>query len=236
MSSGIAAARPAWNLELSAGALEALKWIGVGLMVVDHINAYVYAWKYPALYAAGRVAFPVFAFVLAYNLARPGNERAVDRAFMRLMLFGVAAQFFSMSLRRGVEPDGAWWQLNVLLTFGLAAVLIQMTRGPARWYTWAFAAFATALAGAFVEFHWPGLIYVVAAYHYCARRTPASCGVWLASTAALTLENGNAWALASIPLLFWFRGISPAVPRLKWTFYAFYPLHLAGLWTLTRFV
>src|SRR5581483_1477745 len=137
---------------------------------------------------------------------------------------------------RAVIPDGPWWQLNILLTFAFAVVLIQMTRGPARWYAWGFATLATVIVGAFVEFHWPGLVYVLAAYHYCARRTPASCCVWLASTAALTLENGNAWALAAIPLLFLFRGIAPPIPRLKWVFYAFYPLHLAGLWALIRFI
>lgn len=226
--------RPWWQLHVQAGALEALKWLALGLMVVDHVNAYLYSWRFPLLFAAGRLAFPLFGFVLAYNLARPDNA-AADRAFARLTAFGLAAQFFSMSLRRAVMPEGAWWQLNVLLTFAVAVVLIQATRGGARWYTWVLIACATLVAGALVEFHWCGLLYVLAAYHYCSQGTPATFAAWLASVGALTLENGNAWALAALPLLFLFAGTSPNIPRLKWVFYAFYPLHLAGLWLLTRF-
>jgi hypothetical protein len=204
-------------------------------MVIDHVNAYMYSGKVPAMYAAGRLAFPLFGFVLAANLARPGNEQAADRAFVRLLLFGLAAQFFSMSLRRAAMPDGSWWQLNILLTFAIAVPLIQATRAGARWYVWGLVALVTLIAGALVEFHWFGLLYVLAAYHYCARRTSAACCAWFVCAGLLTFENGNAWALGALPILFAFAAIAPSVPRLKWWFYGFYPLHLAGMWAFTRF-
>lgn len=79
----VLAGQRAWPLDFSPGALESLKWLALGLMVIDHLNAYLWAWRYPPLYALGRLTFPLFAFVLAYNLARPGNERAADRTLVR---------------------------------------------------------------------------------------------------------------------------------------------------------
>lgn len=234
MEAVLAGRRPWWQLEVSAGALEALKWLALTLMVVDHVDAYLLGRESSAMYAAGRTVFPLFAFVFAFNLARPGNEAAADRAFARLLLFGLAAQFFAMALRRAAEPDGQWWQLNILMTFALCVPLIRATRGTPRWYAWALSGVVILILGAIVEFHWFGLLYVIAAYHFCARRTRITCAVWLASAGLLFFENGNAWALAAIPVIFAVGRISLEVPRLKWLFYAFYPAHLAGFWVLHR--
>ena len=58
-------------LVLSSGAVEILKWTAAALMVGDHINKYLLHGSEPLLFDAGRLAMPLFAIVLGYNLARP---------------------------------------------------------------------------------------------------------------------------------------------------------------------
>jgi hypothetical protein len=47
---------------------------------------------------------------------------------------------------------------------------------------------------------------------------------------ALYDVNKNLWALAALPLLVLAARVDPPVPRMRWVFYAFYPLHLAAIW------
>ena len=42
----------------------------------------------------------------------------------------------------------------------------------------------------------------------------------------------NAQALASLPLLLVASRVDLPMPRLRWAFYAYYPLHLAALWLI----
>ena len=65
---GLSSAR----LVVSNGTIEGLKWVGLLLMTGDHVNKYLFAERLPGLSELGRLAMPIFGFVLAYNLARPG--------------------------------------------------------------------------------------------------------------------------------------------------------------------
>ena len=95
------------RLVVHDGSLEALKWIALVLMTGDHVNKYLFNGTIPALFNAGRVALPLFIFVLAYNLARPGTlERgAYPRTMKRLALFGVLATpaFIALEIVRCVS-------------------------------------------------------------------------------------------------------------------------------------
>ena len=81
------------RLELSSGALEALKWLALLLMTLDHVNKHLLHASVPELFAAGRLALPLFGFVLGYNLARPGAlvGGVYSRTARRLALFGSIA-------------------------------------------------------------------------------------------------------------------------------------------------
>ena len=54
----------------------------------------------------------------------------------------------------------------------------------------------------------------------------------LLACAALWFINRNLWALASLPLLLVASRVDLPMPRLRWAFYAYYPLHLAALWLI----
>ena len=63
------------RVEWSDGAVEAMKWLGLLLMTADHAQKYGLMPTVPGVYEAGRVAFPLFGIVLAYNLARVQSGR-----------------------------------------------------------------------------------------------------------------------------------------------------------------
>src|SRR5690606_9347079 len=67
--------RPTSLIHLTSGQHELLRWIGLTTMVVDHVGAILLpAHTAVPLRAVGRVAWPIFAFLLAYNVARRGVD------------------------------------------------------------------------------------------------------------------------------------------------------------------
>jgi len=217
-------------LKVADGNLEALKWLALVLMTGDHINKYLFNATLPFLFQAGRVALPLFVFVLAYNLARPGAfERGVyERTMKRLAVFGILASIPFVAL--GGLYAG-WWPLNVmftLLVFTATAYFAEHGDKPRL----AAATAVFVLGGGLVEFCWPAVAFGLAVW-LCLRRPN-----WLAvmaavlSCAALWFINGNFWALAALPVLFLASRMSIRFPRWKWAFYAYYPLHLIALWLI----
>ncbi|WP_269800302.1 MULTISPECIES: TraX family protein [Microbacterium] len=69
-------------------------------------------------------------------------------------------------------------------------------------------------------------------WSYCKRPTWTAAAVALLALAALWFINRNLWALAVLPLLLVASRIDLSMPRLRWAFYAYYPLHLAALWLI----
>ena len=47
-----------------------MKLIGIAAMLIDHFNAFVNPHYNQTLFEIGRIALPLFALVLGYNLAR----------------------------------------------------------------------------------------------------------------------------------------------------------------------
>jgi hypothetical protein len=113
-----AARRP--PLHIADGTLEALKWAALALMLLDHVNTFLYNRSLPGAYEAGRWVAPVFAFVLAYNLARPDAlQLGIHlRVMRRLALYGVLAAPPFMAL------IGRWWPLNILFLLLAATAVI----------------------------------------------------------------------------------------------------------------
>ncbi|WP_373401632.1 TraX family protein, partial [Klebsiella pneumoniae] len=95
-----------FNFTLCSGARELLKWIALLAMTGDHVAKVVFG---------GYV--PLFALVMACNLAQPGAD--LRKSIRRLALWGLIAQPLH------AFAFGSWLPLNILLTFALAAVAIH---------------------------------------------------------------------------------------------------------------
>lgn len=225
----IAARIASWpRPEIANGTIEALKWLALVLMIGDHINKYLLNDTVAWLYDAGRMAMPLFMFVLAYNLARPGalESGAYCRAMIRLAVFGALASPAFLVL--GGLVNG-WWPLNILFTlFVLTAALRLLEMGRLQGYLAAGLVFA--LGGSLVEFWWPALAFGVAIWSYTKQPSMPALILAFSSCAALGFINGNQWALASILILLIAPYVALPCPRLRWFFYAFYPAHLTLIW------
>ena len=208
-------------LRITDGTLEALKWLAVVLTVLDHVNKFLYAGKLPLLFEAGRLAMPLFGFVLAYNLARPGAlSRGVHvRMMWKLLGFGVLASFpFAIMI-------GSWWPLNILFMLLLVVAIVYLIEAGDK----AGVAAAVVLffvGGALVEFWWFGVASCLAAWAYCLKPSKLRLALWVLATLSLTVINRNLWALTAFPIIFAAPYVALTVPRLRWAFYTVYPLHL----------
>lgn len=213
-----------------ADALTSVKLVAFGAMVADHANRIVWDGSSTTLGLVGRMAFPLFALVLAYNLARPSVIGGAPhrRTTWRLLLMGVAVTpLYVVTL--GSLP------LNIFFTLAAAAHVIWLLHSARVWLALALAA----VVGFGVDYGWAGMACIVVAWWYF--RMPnlarlyclalAFAGMsWLTvgSTAALICTMATlplAWALVRLRVHTW-------VPR--WTFYAAYPAHLAilALWKM----
>jgi hypothetical protein len=216
------------RIVIADGTLEALKWVGLVLMTGDHINKYLFDESLPVMFEAARVVMPLFGFILAYNLGRPGTlERGVyGRTMKRLAVFASLASPIFYALN-------GWWPLNVLwMLFLVTAICYCIERGTRALYWLALALFV--IAGAFVEFWWFGMTFCIAAWSYCRRPTTAALATAVVSLASLSIVNSNGWAIAALPLILLAPLVKAQVPRLRWAFYAYYPAHLAVLLILAN--
>ena len=225
------------DLRVGNGALEALKWFAVALMTADHVNKYLFNESSAIVFAAGRVVMPVFAFVLAFNLARPNAfERGVHlRVMVRLAVFAAVATGPFVALGGLIS---GWYPLNILWMLFVATSAIYMFERNERCargnHWWAFAAVATiAIGGAFVEFWWLGVCLVVFAWCYLKRPSAWAALCWFLSLLTLSVVNGNYWAAAAVvPLAVAMQSGQVTLPRAGGFCYFYYPLHLAMIYAL----
>lgn len=222
------------RIRIADGSIEALKVLALLLMTIDHANKYLTHGAVSAAFAAGRLAFPLFGFVLAYNLARPGtwNNGTYRRVMTRLAAYGLAASVPFIGLGGVVA---GWWPLNILFTLMVAVgCMALLERGG--WCGRLGAPVLFAFGGAFVEFWWFALVYCLGAWAYCRRPSWGALAAWIGGTASLYVINQNAWALAALPVIALATRIDMHMPRLRHASYLYYPAHLAVLWAIVTYL
>ena len=180
------------------------------------------------MYALGRLSMPLFAFVLGYNLARPGMlaRGAYGRLALRLAVFGLLATAPFVAIN--TLPAG-WWPLNMVFTL-LVAVVSAWLFDLRRPVSTVAACLVLVWGGALVEYWWPAVGLCLCVWAYQRAPSRALVGGFLVCLALLWVVNGNLWALATVPVLTVLRWWPVVLPRAQWFFYVFYPLHLAFFW------
>ena len=216
------------GLVITDGTLEALKWLGMVLMALDHVNKYLLGESNAVLFDLGRMVMPLFGFVLMYNLARPGALAAGvhARVTKRLLAFGALSTPVFVALV-------GWWPLNILFMLLLATGVVWLLE-PGGQRRIALAILVLVVAGALVEFWWFGVLSCLGAWAYCRRPTPLRLALWILALASLWIVNRNFAALTVLPLLWGATRVDVPLERSRWIFYAFYPLHLTVIWLAAK--
>lgn len=198
---------------------ELLKWVALALMLGDHINKYLFNGYYEFLFNAGRICLPVFVFVLAANLSK-ASRPAYVRTIKRLFIFGVISSVPYYYL-------GTDLPLNVLFTL-LIIVCVVFLIELKSYYAYASAAFVFTAGSAFVEFGWSATALGVTLFYLFKTGSKLLAILALIALSSLYFTNGNHYALLALPLIA-FTPCFKVIPRFRWAFYAFYPVHLAAL-------
>lgn len=206
-------------------------------MLVDHTGLALFP-AVDAFRCVGRLAFPLYCFLLAQGYLHTRSVRAYAR---RLLLAALLSEIPFDLLIFGRLACTVEQNVLFSLLLGLMALYAADTlraHPPAAWL--AGGLLCLAAMATHVSFGWLGIALCLCARYAQGSRLRLALGtgaLLLLYTLSLLLsgvERGWAltslWALAAIPLMLLYNG-RPGVraPALTFLFYAAYPLHLAAL-------
>ena len=220
----------------------ALKIIAVLSMVADHCAYFLMEPDtplYDVMRCFGRIAFPVFAFLIAEGFA---HTRSRTRYFLNLLGFALLSEI-PWYLLNGY--DGTH---NVMFTLTLGVVALAVfdrlcEHGPLCCLSIIIVCFLAWLTG--VDYDWCGILMITIFYmlrkqtiipwlsrHYVS--FPSQAIMQILFTFPFMIHYGIAGAVLASIVIFLYDGtrgnIKGAVA--KYSFYAFYPLHLLFLFIL----
>ncbi len=201
----------------------------------------------------GRLAFPLFAFLIAEGFCR---TRSFRRYLLRLLLCAALSEVPFTLLRSGGPVDPA--HQNVLWTFCIALAVLwcmeqarQMPGRTARYAVCAASVLAGWMLGMYLRTDYGGWgVVTVILLALCRGRD----GEWLAMLAGLVCINGVCLAgqvihlgplgfpmqllagLAIVPISLYDGRRGPGGRGVQLAFYAFYPVHMLILALLAQFL
>ncbi|MCE9238073.1 conjugal transfer protein TraX [Bacteroides thetaiotaomicron] len=206
----------------------ALKVIAMIFMVIDHVALYLMEHGtvlYETMRCIGRIAFPVFAFLIAEGFI---HTRSRYRYFFTLLGFAVISEIPWYML------NGADGTHNVMFTLalGLATLMVLenlLQRSLVLGFLWTLG-----MAGlAFwleVDYEWRGILLIVILYLFNrhGHSFPYSKGMQFFCTFALIMHYGVIGAVMACMILCLYNGTRGFIHGsiAKYGFYAFYPVHL----------
>ena len=216
---------------LTHHALETAKWVALASMTIDHYGKIVDPEAFLVTHVIGRIAFPLFAGIVALRIAL--SPSIVASYLKRLAFWGALSQ------PAFVVAGREWSEGNILLTLLLGVVAdMGVVRLLRRDPLGALALLApTAIGAPYVEFGVAG----VAAVPIIARAAAAwpSVGPWLIGPVGVLanlifvppyLSATDLFALIATPVAVASIAIRRSPPRLpRDFFYAYYPAHLFAL-------
>ena len=217
-----------------------LRLLALALMCVDHAGLALFP-AVPAFRWVGRLAFPLYCFLLAQGYRHTHDLRAYAR---RLLLFALLSEIpFDLLIFGRVASTAEQNALFALLLALLALYVFDALRGRPVLLGASLLLLCMGAMLARVSYGWLGIALCLCFHAFAERR-----GMMLLSSAgALLLYTGSlffsgvdiSWvlaslcALASLPLLLLYNGKRGArAGVLTFLFYSAYPLHLLALWAL----
>ena len=218
--------KPAFGLSGSA-----LKVIAMISMVIDHVALYLMEYGtvlYETMRCIGRIAFPVFAFLIAEGFI---HTRSRYKYFFTLLGFAVISEIPWYLL------NGADGTHNVMFTLALGVATLMvlenlLQRSLVLGFLWTLG-MAGLASWSGVDYEWRGILLIVILYLFNrhGHSFPYSRGMQFFCTLVLMIHYGGIGAVMACMILYVYNGTRGFVQGsiAKYVFYAFYPVHLIVL-------
>lgn len=219
---------------------DALKWIAIVTMFIDHLactSLNHYGPNYDILYtvmrAIGRLAFPIYCFLLVEGVMHTGNYK---KYVARVAVFTLVSEIPFDLARYGTLVYPGYQSVMVTLLIGLLGL------GAYRWCVnhrypiyGILVVIAAILAGWLTKCDYGAEGVLLIFIFYLLQHEKIARAVILAIWCMMMggLEMWGVFAVVPISL---YNGQKGNGKRgFKWFGYAFYPVHLFALWAVNRF-
>lgn len=216
-----------------------LKIIAIVSMVIDHCAYFLMdnnSTLYDAMRCVGRIAFPVFAFLIAEGFAYTHNRK---RYFTRLLVFAVISEV-SWYLLNGA--DGTH---NVMFTLALGVValaVLEKLKENSVLCGIAILSIAYLATWSGVDYEWRGILMILV-FNLLRNQNdnlpfPYGRMMQLLCAFPLMMHYGSIGALLACMTIFLYDGARGFIKGnvAKYGFYAFYPVHLLLIWCVITFL
>ena len=235
----------------------ALHIIAMALMLCDHLWATIFPYL-DVLTCIGRIAFPIFAFMIAEGYRHTSN---VKKYMLRMLIFAVLAEI-PFNLVYGGQVSYIYHQ-NVLWTFLIALVcmtLIDKVKAKGRTWLTIFAGFGIVFLGALigtigmVDYYGAGVLTVLTFYFFREKKwwcfagqlicmyyinVEMLGGYYYPVTIAghyFELQQQGLALIALIPIWLYNGTRGYNAKWFKYFCYAFYPVHFAVLYVIWQYI
>ena len=210
---------------------EGLKLIACVTMLIDHIGAAFVPWMW--LRVVGRIAFPIYCFLLAEGAAYTRSPRKYGA---RLAVGAVLSEIpFELLFFGGLTLAHSSVMVTLLLGF---IVIESMKKLPRMWpLVFVACAFAAEMAGS--DYGGMGVMLMV---FFALTRERSKVLQTLGVGVICWLIGGYGWWVGSVYVPMEIVGVAAMVPiclysgkkathskAIQWAFYLFYPVHLTVL-------
>ena len=215
-----------------------LKLIAMLTMTFDHVGLILFPGVI-FLRLIGRLAFPIFAYMVAEGCH---YTRSLPKYLAGIAAIALLCQGVSFFVAGSLEQC-------ILVTFSLSVALIILLKNAfakKNVQSWCFFALATGAVFAItqllpqwlpgndfaVDYGFLGVMLPVGIYAAGNKKAKLAVCALVLSGMASYMWPGQWVALLAIPLLALYNG-QRGKWKIKWLFYAYYPLHLAIIWVIS---
>ena len=198
-----------------------MKWIAVLTMITDHVGRMFFP-DVHIFNIIGRIAFPLFAFLLVEGFVHTGN---LKKYMLRMLIFACISEIpYDLAMQ---ETWLEFSRQNTIWTLTLGLLMLALCR-KYQYSVWAVAGIAVVCAAAALlrfDYGAGGIVLILILYFLRDRQ-------WLKYLAMLGLSVlwfGGTEIAAMISIIFMLAYNGKHGKNMKYMFYWFYPVHLAVL-------
>lgn len=207
-----------------------LKWIAIITMCLDHVGAVLLP-QYIIFRVIGRLAFPIFAFLLVEGFQYTSNQ---NRYLMRLGIFALISEVPFDLVFQG-KPFSMAHQ-NVFFTLFLGLLILNVQTRIQKNSLRVLFSLLILLASAFgrVDYSFAGILIVLGFYYFRENRKNQCICFVLLNLACFGVFTVQAFAGLAVIFIWFYNGETKK--SLKYFFYLFYPLHLLVIYGIFWYI